>query len=143
MKAKFAGIALAGFLAACGSDDDDAADVTGEIVPDAQVAADLNGDYSLSAPATTEFDINGGTCGDGLGTLTLVDGVISGTAVSTNGLVFDLNGNVADDGVVSGGFALSGELVVTFVGSIDGTTGSGTWVDQFECMGTWEASLNT
>jgi len=139
MKVKIAGILLAGLLAACGSDDDDG---DGQIVPDAQVAADLDGDYSLTAPATTEFGTDGGECGDGSGTLTLTDGVISGTAVSTGGLVFDLTGNVADDGAVSGGFALSGENVVMFVGTIADDTGSGTWEDNFGCMGTWGATLN-
>jgi len=116
MKVKIAGILLAGLLAACGSDDDDG---DGQIVPDAQVAADLDGDYSLTAPATTEFGTDGGECGDG----------------ST--------GNVADDGAVSGGFALSGENVVMFVGTIADDTVSGTWEDNFGCMGTWGATLNT
>ena len=156
MKARIACILLAGVLAACGSDDDDdgafvsddAVTADGQVVADdadtavGQVVADLNGDYTLTAPAVTEFDVNGGTCGDGSGTLTLTDGVISGSALSTNGLAFELNGNVADDGVVSGGFAFSGENVVMFVGAIVGTTGSGTWEDEFECMGTWEALLN-
>ena len=136
MEVRIAGILLAGLLVACGSDDDD----DGQIV--AQVAADVDGDYSLTAPATTAFDTDGGQCSDGSGTLTLTDGVISGTVVTTGVLVFDLNGNVTDDGNVTGGFALSGENIVMFTGSIDDGTGSGSWEDNFGCLGTWEATLN-
>lgn len=136
MKVRIASILLVGLLAACGSDDDD----DGQIV--AQVAADLDGDYTLTAPATTAFDTDGGECSDGSGTLTLTDGVISGTVVTTGVLVFDLNGNVTDDGNVTGGFALSGENIVMFTGSIDDGTGSGSWEDNFGCLGTWEATLN-
>lgn len=137
MKAKFAGILLAGFLAACGSDDDD----DGQIVAD-QVAADLNGQYSLTAVATVDFADDGGSCSDATGNLTLTDGAITGTAVTTdNGTVFDISGSVADDGVLSGGFATSGQTIVMFEGSIVGTSGSGDWVDEFGCMGTWEGAL--
>ena len=136
MEVRIAGILLAGLLVACGSDDDD----DGQIV--AQVAADLDGDYSLTAPATTAFDTDGGQCSDGSGTLTLTDGVISGTVVSTGGLVFDLNGNVNDDGNVTGGFALSGENVVMFTGLVADSVASGSWEDNFGCLGTWEATLN-
>jgi len=136
MEVRIAGILLAGLLVACGSDDDD----DGQIV--AQVAADLDGDYNLTAPATTAFGTDGGQCGDGSGTLTLTDGAISGTAVSTGGLVFDLNGNVTDDGNVTGGFALSGENVVMFTGLVADSVASGSWEDNFGCLGTWEATLN-
>ena len=129
---------LAGFLAACGSDDDDG----GEIVADQQVAADLNGQYSLLAVSTVDFARDGGSCSDATGTLTLTDGVVSGSAVTTdNGTVFDISGSVADDGVLSGGFATSGQTIVMFEVSIVGMSGAGDWVDDFGCMGTWEASL--
>ena len=143
MKVRYICIVLAGFLAACGSDDDDGAVVAADpVVEVQQVASDLDGDFSLTAPATTDFAADGGACGDGSGTLILTDGVISGNALSTSGLVFDLNGEVDDDGIVTGGFALGGETVVVFEGAVVGTTGSGTWEDNFECMGTWEATLN-
>ena len=141
MKAKILGIVLAGFLVACGSDDDDDG-LAGQIIPDQQVAADLDGEYSLSVVATVDFASDGGTCSDATGNITLTDGVVSGTAITDdNGTVFDITGSVADDGALSGGFATSGQTIVTFEGSIDGATGSGDWVDEFDCMGTWEAAL--
>jgi len=104
---------------------------------DPVLPAYTDGDYDLTATATTDLDINGGTCGDGTGTMTLSEGVISGSALSTNGNTFDITGNIAADGTVEGGFAVSGELAVNFEGSVTGTEGSGTWKDLLECEGTW------
>lgn len=120
---------LAGFLSACDSNDDGA-----DIV--------LDGDYSFTAPTTVRFDNTGAECGDGSGTLTVTNGVITGSAVSTSGVTFELSGDVTPAGEVTGGFAVSGENAASFEGSFNGATGSGTWEDRFQCLGTWDATKN-
>jgi len=100
----------------------------------------LDGEYNVSAPSTTDFASDGGVCGDASGTLTITDGVLEGAALSTGGLSYEISGEVGSDGSVAGGFAISGQNAASFEGTFDETSGSGTWVDIVECSGTWEAN---
>ena len=128
MSKKYQGITgcilISTVLVACSSDSDD---------------PDLDGTYSISATALTDVDINGGTCGDGSGEMTVTEGVLGGSVLSTNGNLYDISGSVTSSGEITGGFAQSGQLVVDVVGTLDGSEGSGTWVDALECEGTWES----
>jgi len=120
-------VVLAGLLTSCGSG--------------SQTALDLDGIYNISAIATTEFAANGGTCGDATGLMTIENSELSGSVLSTNGSVFNISGNVAADGSVTGGFAQAGENAATFEGNFTANAATGTWFDIFECMGTWEADI--
>ena len=113
-------------LTACSSDSD-------------SEPVDFSGNYSLSATALTEFDTNGGTCGDGSGNMTIADGMLTGSVLSTNGNLFDVTGTVTESGDITGGFGQSGQLVVNFSGALNATGGTGTWEDLLECSGTWDA----
>lgn len=136
MSIKIANVLLLSvLLSACTGDDD-------PVVEPPFVVTDLDGDYALSAPSTTEFDTNGGACGDGSGSLNIDNGTITGTATTDAGLSFDVSGTVDGMGQVNGGFALSTRIVVTFDGAFEGTRGSGNWVDEFECRGTLTATKN-
>jgi len=103
------------------------------------ISLNVDGTYDISAVATTELDVNGGTCGDASGALMIDNSEISGSVLSTNGHVFDLSGSVTSSGVVTGGFAQSGQSAASFEGAFSGDRASGTWSDVFECVGTWEA----
>jgi len=126
-------IAILPFLTACGSDNES---------PVNQDAADLNGEYNIVATSTTVFDVNGGTCGDATGTMTVTENEISGSVLSTNGVSLDIEGTISDDGNVVGGFAQGGNTIANFTGNISGTTGNGGWEDNFQCTGTWTAEQN-
>ena len=99
----------------------------------------VDGTYDLTTTPTTGFAINGGECVSGAGSIVIVDREITGT-VMTQGLLFNVSGTVDNTGLVSGGFALSGESSATYEGTIENAVGSGTWEDNFECEGTWEAT---
>jgi len=99
----------------------------------------VDGEYSVEATALTQFDINGGTCGDASGAMTLTDNILEGSILTTNGNNLQVEGTVSENGEVAGGFALGGNAVATFTGSFSGNSGSGDWEDNFECVGTWTA----
>jgi len=103
------------------------------------IADPLDGNYYLAATSLTETDINGGTCGDGSGTLNVIDETLGGNILTTNGELFDIVGTIDSSGRVTGGFAQSGQNAARFEGSISGSRGTGTWNDLYECSGTWEA----
>ncbi len=105
------------------------------------VAAVTDGNYSVVVTAQTEFATDGGTCGGASGTFTLTDGFINGTALSNNGFVFVINGDVDDAGTVDGGFAVSGDTVATYTGTFLETSASGGWSEATGCSGVWEAQL--
>jgi len=100
---------------------------------------DLNGDYGIQAISDTELDINGGTCGDAAGTMTVTGNNLTGSVLSTNGFSLDIVGTISDGGDIEGGFAEGGNTIASFTASITGTTGAGDWEDNFECTGTWTA----
>jgi len=104
-----------------------------------QATLNLDGTYDISAIATTDFSINGGTCGDATGLMTITNSQLGGSVLSTNGSVFGISGEVSSDGSVTGGFAQAGENAATFEGSFSEGISNGTWTDIFQCMGTWEA----
>ncbi len=69
--------------------------------------------------------------------MTVTDGVLGGSVLSTNGNLYEISGSVSSAGEITGGFAQSGQLVVDVIGTLNGSEGSGTWVDALECEGTW------
>jgi len=130
-------VATISLISACSSSDDDD-DILADVVAG---VIETDGEYSIEAIATTLLDSDGGTCGDATGTMTVSDNQISGSVTSTNGLLFNVNGSVSDDGDVIGGFAAGGQTLVNFSGTIEDASGSGDWQDNFDCVGTWTANL--
>lgn len=134
-------------VSACSSSSNDASDGDGAndgasadaINDTSDVAVVLNGEYSIEATASTRFDNTGGTCGDATGTMTITDNVMTGSVLTTNGNMLEVEGTVTENGEVVGGFAQGRIAVATFTGTISGTSGSGDWEDNFECVGTWTA----
>jgi len=102
----------------------------------------VDGEYSVEATALTQFDINGGTCGDASGSMMLTGNVLEGSIFTTNGNNLQVEGTVSENGEVAGGFAQGGNIVATFTGTFSGNSGSGDWEDSFECVGTWVAERN-
>ena len=120
-------LAMLTTLAACSSSDDDN-DIT-----------DLDGEYNIEAIALTELDVNGGPCGDASGSMTVMDGEMVGSVLTTNGNSLAIDGTIADNGNVEGGFALGTNAIASFSGSFSGNGGGGDWEDNFGCNGTWTA----
>ena len=119
-------------LFACGGSDSpsssspspDEGDGSGPVV-DLQSAND-DGNYTVSVVSDTEFDRNGGVCGDGTGSLTITNGVIEGTAMSTNGVPYTIGGQLDDEGeVVGGAFAINGTGAASYTGMFENGAGSG------------------
>ena len=113
--------------------------------PDSSTATtttDFDGSYDITATATTPFDSSGGTCVNASGFWTIDSGEISGSVIDDRGETYTISGNVQSNGDVLGGFALSGNNAASFEGVISGNTGSGTWLDIFQCAGNWQATKN-
>lgn len=107
-----------------------------------QVEVDNSIVYKLVAVAQTELSKDGDTCGDATGTIRLYEHGVYGSAVDTFGQGYKITGKVDENGVLSGGFALSIITAVDFEGKLssDKKHASGTWVDFYECEGTWKAT---
>ncbi len=123
-------------LAACSSNDDsdDAVNAdTAEFVLPA-------GAFTIEAIATTEFDSNGGTCGDATGEITITENALRGNVLSSNGFTLGVDGTLSDTGDVTGGFAQGSNTIASFSGQFTETSGSGIWTDNFDCTGTWTAA---
>jgi hypothetical protein len=103
--------------------------------------SDLNGNYNLAATSTTDQDVYGGSCGNAEGTMTVNDSSLSGTLIDTWGNMYDILGEIDNNGNISGGFALSQGNVATFSGTISGNTLTGTWSDIYQCSGDWQATI--
>lgn len=131
-------IALAAvlLLASCSSNDD-----SDDIADMALVKP--SGDFTIEAIATTEIDVNGGTCGDAAGDITITDNALRGNVLSTNGFTLGVDGTLSDTSEVTGGFAQGSNTIASFSGQFTDTSGSGIWSDNFECTGTWTATKVT
>lgn len=81
----------------------------------------------------------GGWCGTADFTMIIVDSQITGTAEDSWGDTYDLSGTVDATGHITMGVADSGDCFAIYSGQLTGSTGSGTWEDDEECSGTWEA----
>jgi len=99
----------------------------------------LSGDYTIKATASTQLDNKGRTCGEATGTMTVTNNSIGGSVLSSNGFTLQIDGTASDNGKVVGGFAQGSNTIATFSGSFSGTSGSGAWEDNFDCVGAWSA----
>ncbi len=93
------------------------------------------------ATAVTEVGANGNPCVGLAGEFELRGSRIAGRATADSGAVFGISAFVTPAGAVEGGFAISGDIVVTWSGQLsqDGLFASGEWTDIERCRGTWSA----
>ena len=83
--------------------------------------------------------MDGYPCGDASGLINISGSQVTGNVTTSWGDIFDLTGEVASTGYVSGGFAVADYSVATYDGQMYSNGGNGTWEDIYECSGTWNA----
>ena len=101
----------------------------------------FDGSYTITVTSTTLLSNIGTACHDSTGSMDISYSSISGSLTNDVGFTFGLSGDVQADGTISEIYDSSG-LVITFDGIITGTSGSGTWENNFLCAGTWQATKN-
>lgn len=78
-------------------------------------------------------------CGSASGDIVINGSNVSGTVkLNNSNLIYVVSGTyIKDTGGVEGGFAVSGRSVAEFSGVVRGSTGGGTYSDDYNCRGTW------
>jgi len=118
-----------GFLVGCGGNSNiESSDI------------DYNGNYNVIVISSTKTDNNGNTCQGANGLMNITNSKITGKVTTDFGDIFDIDGNIASNGNVKGGFAVTGYNVASYTGSISITAGEGTWKDIYGCSGEWAVS---
>lgn len=104
------------------------------VIDDNNVTA-YNGTYNGIATSADE-------CG-GATLSMVVDGTnVTGTALTTSDETLIVNGTLDAEGNVQGGWAENNEVVASFTGVFEASTGgSGTWEDNFGCTGTYQVTF--
>lgn len=119
--------------------DNDEINTTGtiELVP----GVAFDGSYTITVTSTTLINNIGTACHDSTGSMDISNSSISGSLTNDVGFTFGLSGDVQSDGTLSGIYDFSG-FVITYDGTMTGTSGSGTWENSLLCAGIWEATKN-
>lgn len=100
-----------------------------------------DGTYRGSASSTNSTDHYGDPCGTATITMIVNNNSISGTIRTWDGYTVSMTGTVNSDGSLSNCVGkYQGETVGWVEGSINGTSGSGTFTDVWGCYGTWSLS---
>lgn len=101
----------------------------------------FDGSYTITVTSTTLLNNIGTACHDSTGSMDISNSSISGSLTNDVGFTFGLSGDVQSDGTISEIYDFSG-FVITYDGTMTGTSGSGTWENSLLCAGIWEATKN-
>ena len=76
--------------------------------------------------------------------------IINGSSVSGtvkrfgSNTIYVISGTyITDTGAIEGGFAISGQSVAEYSGTINGSNGNGSWSDDYGCNGSWTVTQST
>lgn len=80
-------------------------------------------------------------CRSAHGDIVINDSAVSGTLKrDSSDIIYVVSGTyIRETNEIEGGFAVSKTTVAEFSGTINGSTGSGRWSDDYGCDGTWTA----
>jgi len=81
-------------------------------------------------------------CYSAQGTIVINGTYVSGTVKLTNtNTIYVVSGTyIEETGGIEGGFATNGQSIAEFSGIVHGSTGSGTYSDDYGCRGSWKVS---
>ena len=84
-------------------------------------------------------------CHSASGNMVINGSSVSGTVKrSGSNTIYAISGTyIAETGAIEGGFAVSGQSVAEYSGSISGSNGSGSWSDDYGCNGSWTVTQST
>lgn len=101
----------------------------------------FDGSYNVTLTSVTSLNSFNVPCENASGVMNINNSIASGSLSGASGGTASISGDVQSDGSILGSLVTS-TFFTNFTGVISGTSGSGTWSEQFGCAGTWEMTKN-